>query len=72
MYRISQSGQEPIIDVDSAEGIEPAIRSNVPSRYHVNEIIRGPLPCGHTSRRWGVGTKLQDRRMKLKPDPWES
>ena len=28
MYRISQDGQEPIIDVHQVEAIEPAIRSS--------------------------------------------
>jgi hypothetical protein len=38
MLRISRNGQEPIIDVDQVEAIEPAIRSSEPGRYHVDEI----------------------------------
>jgi len=52
MYRISGNGQEPIVDVDLVEAIEPVMRSNKPGRYHVGEISSEPLPSGHTSRRW--------------------
>jgi hypothetical protein len=38
VYRISRNGQEPIIDIDTLEAIEPAIRSSYPGRYHVDEI----------------------------------
>jgi hypothetical protein len=51
MYRISQNGQESIIDVDTVEDIEPALRSNKPGRYHVDEISADPMPSGHGSRR---------------------
>ena len=57
MYRISRNGQEPIIDVDQFEAIEPANRSSEPGRYHVDEINAHPLPSGHMSRRWGVGVE---------------
>ena len=33
MYRISRNGQEPIVDVDQVEGIEPAIGASEPGRY---------------------------------------
>ena len=72
MFRISRRGQEPIVDVDQIDAIEPAICSSAPGRYHVDQISRDPLPCGHTSRRWGVGTKLHDGRVNIEPDPWES
>jgi hypothetical protein len=51
MYRISRNGQEPIIDVEQVEAIEPAIRSSEPGRYHVDEISADPLPSGHDWRR---------------------
>jgi len=70
MYRISRNGQEPIIDVDQVEAIEPAIRSSAPGRYHVDEISRDPLPRGHTSRRLGVGIKRHDGTVTLDRDPW--
>ncbi len=38
MFRISHNGQEPIVDVDSIEQIEPAIQSSPQGRYHVDEI----------------------------------
>ena len=56
MYRISRNGQEPIIDVDQVEAIEPAIRSSEPGRYHVDEISADPLPSGHTSSGGGSGS----------------
>jgi hypothetical protein len=51
-YRTSRNGQEPFIDVDTVEAIEPAIRSSEPARYHVDEISADSLPNHHTSRRW--------------------
>ncbi len=72
MLRISRAGQEPIVDVDHVEGIEPAIRSSAPGRYHVHEISREPLPSGHTSRRWGVTIKRHDGTVCLEADPWDA
>jgi hypothetical protein len=69
-YRITRNGQKPIIDVDTLDQLEPAIRSNVPGRYHVDEISADPLPSGHTSRRWGILIKRPDRSVVLEPDPW--
>ena len=71
MYRISRNGQEPIVDVDQVEAIEPAIRSSEPGRYHVDEISAGPLPSGHRSRRWCVGIKRHDGTVAIEPDPWD-
>jgi hypothetical protein len=45
MFRISRNGQEPIIDVDQVEAIEPANRWSEPGRYHVDEISADPLPA---------------------------
>jgi hypothetical protein len=69
MYRISLNRQEPIIDVDRVEAIEPAIRSIDPGRYHVDELGADPLPSGHTSSRWGVGFKRADGTVVIAPDP---
>jgi hypothetical protein len=71
MCRISQNGQEPITDVDTIEDIEPAIRDLRADRYDVDEFSAGPLPSGHTSRRWGVGIKRHDGSVLIEPDPWE-
>ncbi len=38
MFRISQNGQEPIVDVDTLDQIEPAIRSGAPGRYHADKM----------------------------------
>ena len=62
MYRISRNGQEPVIDVDQVEAIEPAIRSSEPGCYHVDEISADPLPSGHTARHWGVSIFAPPRR----------
>jgi hypothetical protein len=70
IYRINRNGQEPIVDVDHAEEIEPAIRSNKPGRHLVDEISADGLPGGHTSRRWGVGIKRRDGAVVIEPDPW--
>ncbi len=71
MLRISQNGQEPIVDVDTLDQLEPAIRSSEPGRYHIDQIERSPLPSSHTSRRWGVGIKGADGTVVVEPDPWE-
>jgi hypothetical protein len=70
-YRISRTGYEPIIDVDTVEALEQAFRSSEPGLYHVDEISSDPLPSGHTSRRWGVGIKPHDGDVVIEPDPWE-
>jgi hypothetical protein len=44
IYRISQKGQEPILDVDRVEAIKPAIGSSEPDRYRVDEISSDPMP----------------------------
>jgi hypothetical protein len=72
MYRISHNGQEPIVDVDRLEVIEPAIRLSEPGRYQVDQIERDPLPSGHTSRRWGIAIKRPDGTVELEPDPWDA
>jgi hypothetical protein len=66
-FRISSGGQEPVIDVRTVEGIEPAIRATEPVRYHGYEITRDPLPSGHMPRRWRVGIKLADGSVTFEP-----
>jgi hypothetical protein len=70
MYCISRNRQEPTIDVDHVEAIEPAIRSSEPGRCHIDEISADLLPSGHTSRRSGVGIKRADGSVAIEPDPW--
>jgi hypothetical protein len=60
MFRIGRS-DEDILDVDSVEKIEPAIRSSPPGRYHIDEIIADPLPSGHTPRRHGAPCRRRDK-----------
>ncbi len=72
MYRISRNGQEPIIDVDTVEDNEPAVRDLKAVRYDVDEISADPLPSGHTSRRWGVVIKWRDGAVFLERDPWKA
>jgi hypothetical protein len=69
-FRISQSGQEPVVDVNTQQQVEPTIRSSEPGRNHVDEISADPLPSGHTSRRWGVAIKRADGSVELETDPW--
>jgi hypothetical protein len=68
MFRISRNGHEPIVDVDTVEDIEPAIRDLKPGRYDVDEISADPLPTGHTSRRWGIVIKWRDGAVFVEPD----
>jgi hypothetical protein len=70
MFRISRAGQEPNVDVNTPEAIEPAIRSGEPGRYHVDKIERDPLPSGQTSRCWGIGVKRGDGTVLPEPDHW--
>jgi hypothetical protein len=72
VYRISQNGQQPIIDVDGLEDIEPALRSRPPGRYDLDEISADPLQTGRTSRAWGVAVKFPDGSVAIEPDPWDS
>jgi hypothetical protein len=72
MFRISQNGQEPVVDVDTVERIEPAIRSRPPRRHHIDQIQRDPLPSGHTSHRWGVAIKKRDGSVLVEQDPWDA
>jgi hypothetical protein len=72
IYRISQPGREPVVDVSSVEAIEGAIRDGVPGCYHVDEISSDQLPSGHTSRRWGTVIKRPDGKVAIDPDPWEA
>jgi hypothetical protein len=70
IYRISRNGQEPIIDIDQVEGIEPEIRSSELGRCQVDEISADPLPSGHTPRRCGIGIKREDGSVELEPETW--
>ena len=70
MFRISQPGQEPIVDVYQVEAIEPRGALDAPGRYHVDQISADPLPSGHTLRRWGVGIKSDGGSVVIEPDPW--
>jgi hypothetical protein len=72
MFRISQSAQQPVVDVDLVGEIEPAIRSSKPGRYHIDQIERDVLPSGYTSRRWSVATEFPDGPVALDPDPWDA
>ena len=72
MFRISQNGQEPIVDLDTVKEIEPAIRASKPGRYHIDQIERDPLPSGHTSRRWEAAVKDAKGSAQLEPDPRDS
>jgi hypothetical protein len=71
MFRISK-GTDTVIDVAQIDKIEPAIRSSEPLRCHVDEISAGPLPAGHTPRRWGVALKMPDGSVVIEPDPWKA
>jgi hypothetical protein len=72
MYRISCNGQEPIIDVDQVETIEPSIRSSAAGRYHLDDISADPFSCGHSSRRLGVGINRQNGTVAREPDRWDA
>ena len=60
MYRFSQNGQEPTIDTDTPEAIEPAIRSIKTGCYHADQIERDPLHNIIASTLSDVGIKRYD------------
>ncbi len=70
IFRLNPPDSEDITEIGIVEAIGPAIRSEEPGRYHVNEISSDPLPIGHTSRRWGTATKHPDGTFAVEPDPW--
>ena len=70
VYRVSDPGNDLVVDVESIADIEGVIRSAKPGRYHVDEISFDPLPSGHTSRRWGIVINHADGTVTTDPDPW--
>ncbi len=70
--KLKTDGSDHIVDVDQVEAIEPAVRSDKPGRYHVDQIERDPLPSGAASRRWGVAIKPHDGSVELQPERWEA
>lgn len=70
MFRISQD-LDQLVDVDTVDHLEPAVKSLGPGRYRVDEIAADPLPSGHTSRRWGIVIKRSDCTVEVEPGPWE-
>jgi hypothetical protein len=69
MFRISKD-LNTVIDVAQVDEIELAVRGSMPGRYHIDQIERGSLPLGHTSRRWGVGLTMPDGSVVIARDPW--
>jgi hypothetical protein len=69
MLRLSDPQGDPVGDAPDVEGLRRLVVGPGPGRYHVAEIAPGPLPSGHTSRRWGSAIKHPDSRVGLDPDP---
>ncbi len=42
IYRISQPGREPVVDVGSVEAIEGTIQAGGPGCFHIDEIAADP------------------------------
>jgi hypothetical protein len=72
MFRISNGMDWPIVDVKTVDEIRCAIRAEKPGYYHIDEIVRYPLPAGYSSRRWGIGIKRPDGSVTIAPDPTEA
>jgi hypothetical protein len=71
MYRISQNGQEPIIDVAQVQAIGPALRLSPPGRYHVDEHSADPFRGSkHVARAWGRVIHRQDGTVVTEAHPW--
>jgi hypothetical protein len=69
ILRVNDADGHSIGTADSLEGVYRVVEGAAPGRYHVDEISSEPLPCGRTSRRWGVGVKHQDGTVTLDPRP---
>lgn len=72
MYPVSQNRQKPIVNVDTLDQLEPAVRDENRRLYHVEELRANPFPSRHTSRAWGKLIRHNDGRVELEPDPWEA
>ena len=70
ILRVNNFDGEPIGAALSVHSLAELLEDVSPSRYHIDEIGHDLLPSGHTSRRWGVGTKHPDGTVTLDPDPW--
>ena len=68
VIRISPIGQEPVVDLDTVEEVEPAIRCATRGNYLIEEIRPAPQRSDYTSRHWGVAVKRADGSVGL--DPW--
>jgi hypothetical protein len=72
MFRISSGMDWPIVEVESAAEIMPAIRAALPGWYHIDEITTKPLPFHRTARRWGIVIKRGDGSVVIGRDPWDN
>jgi hypothetical protein len=70
MFRIFNKSARLYVDVNTADEIEPAIRSRPPGLYVVDEMPLNPFPSGLTARRWGIGIKSADGSVVIEPDAW--
>jgi hypothetical protein len=69
MYRINRNEQDPIVDVNTAEEIEPAVRRVAPGRYYIDEISVDPSRGARISRRWGVAIRYANGSIVIERDP---
>jgi hypothetical protein len=69
MFRVSKGTHGPVVNVNTVKQVEPAVGRAAPGHYHVDEITRDPVPCGHRSRRGGLATKRDDGSVMLERDP---
>jgi hypothetical protein len=49
-----------LVDVETAEEIELAIRGAEPGPYRIDEMSAKPLPNGCTSQKWGTAIRRGD------------
>jgi hypothetical protein len=68
MFRIFSESASLIIDVGTADEIDPEIRLLLPGRYQFDEIPLKPFWSGLKARRWGVGIKRDDGSVVIEPD----
>ena len=72
ILRVNNPDGEPIGSAESIPGLARLVEDVSPGRYHIDELSHGPLPSGHTSRRWGIAVKRSDSSVSIARDIWAS
>jgi hypothetical protein len=70
ILRINDESGDPIGTARSIVGVAELLFDSRPGVYHIDEISADRLPCGHTSRRWGIAIKRGDSMVSIARELW--